>query len=97
MHSSRMRTVLSSGRISGVSASGAVCSREGGCLLPGGCLVGGVSKGGGCLLPGAVSAPGGLLQGRGCLLPGVSAIPPYIEAETLSPCGQTDACKKPLR
>ena len=48
MHSSRMRTVRSSGRISrgGVSAPG-------GCLLPGG-----VCSQGGCLLPWGVSAPG---------------------------------------
>ena len=47
MHSSRMRTVRSSGRISGgvcllrgVSAPGGVCL--GGCLLQGGLLQGGV-------------------------------------------------------
>ena len=60
MHSSRMRTVRSSGRLSG----------EGLCLLPGGrgCLLSGLSAPGGvCLLRGAGSAP----RGR-CLLRGVS-------------------------
>ena len=67
-----------------VSALGGVCS--------GGCLPLGVSVplGDVCLLR-AVSVQGGLLQG-GCLLPG-GGIPACTEADTPTPCGQTDACK----
>ena len=122
-----MRTVRSSGRISGGSAPGG-----GGCLLPGGwgvcsggrgvcsrrefgCLLWGVSARGVCLLWGGVyyqdgSAPrevcsGGCLLSGGVCSRGVSAlgggvsalggggIPPCTEADTPSPCGQTDACK----
>ena len=88
MHSSRMRTVRSSGRISGGSALGGcllpeegVCSREvsalGGVCSRGmqGCLLGGCPLLGGCLLQG-VSALGRVpaLVGGGCLLQGVSAL-----------------------
>ena len=85
MYSSRMRTVRSSGRISGggMSARGGVCSQgvsapggvcSGGCLLLGG-LLWGVSTPGGCLLPGGVVSQHALRQ-------------------TPTPlCGQTDACK----
>ena len=67
MHSSRMHTIRSSGRLSwGVSAPGGyVCSR--GCVCSGGCLLRGVSALGG-------SAPGGLLVGGG--------IPACTEADT---------------
>ena len=62
MHSSRMRTVRSSGRILGGVCSQGV-SAVGGCLLPGGCLLqGGLLPGGVCS---GVSAPRG-----GCLLLG---------------------------
>ena len=49
MHSSRMRTVRSSGRIGGVSATGGCVPTLGvGCLVPrGGCLLLGVCSGGG--------------------------------------------------
>ena len=62
MHSSRMRTVCF----------------PGGCLLLGGCLLGGVVCSGGCLLPGGcllwgVSASGGCLL-RGVSAPGESAL-----------------------
>ena len=103
MHSSRMRTVRSSDRISGgcllpgVSAPGGVCS-QGGCLLPGGVCFGGSAPGGVCSRGvGGGSAPGGLLHG-GCLLLGDllggCGIPACTEADTPTPpCGQTDACK----
>ena len=60
MHSSRMRTVRSSGCISGGVLSPGGCLLLGGVSAPGGvCLLWG---GGGCLLggsaPGGVSAPG---------------------------------------
>ena len=89
MHSSRMRTVRSSGRLSGgMSALRGVgglvvgVSAPGGCLLPGGYLLRG-----GCLLLGGVcfrgvsalggvSAPGGVCSwGEGCLLPGGLSAP----------------------
>ena len=81
MHSSRMRTVRSSDRISGlgcllpgrVSALGGVCSSGGVCSWGVGCLLPGV----GCLLPGGVcsqevSAPrgGGVSAPRGVSAPG---------------------------
>ena len=64
MHSSRMRTVRSSDRISG----GGVCVCSRGCLLPGGSALWGVSapRGGVCsggLSALGVSAHGGLLRG----------------------------------
>ena len=62
MHSSRMRTVRSSGRISGRGVS-----------APRGDVCLGVSALGGVSAPGGVSALGGCLLLRGCLLPGVSA------------------------
>ena len=76
MHSSRMRTVRSSGRISG------------GVLSPGGSAPGGVSASRGCLLRGVllpgVSAPGGVsAQGVG--------IPACTEADTPTP-PWTDRC-----
>ena len=77
MHSSRMRTVRSSGRIwggvcsgwdvsaLGVSAPGGVWSQGGMCLVLG-C--------GGCLVPGGVClVPGGVCLGR-CQVPGVSTL-----------------------
>ena len=79
----------------GVCSWGGVCSRGyllGGCLLWQGLLLGrmsapgGVSALGGCLLPGGLSALGGVYSG-GC------GIPACTEADTLTPCGQTDACK----
>ena len=97
MHSSRMRTVRSSGHLlgggsapggRGGSASGGSSQREGVCCGWGVCSQG-------------VSAPGGVCSGgcvcsRGVHSQGVSApgwcIPPCTEADT-SPCGQTDACK----
>ena len=105
MHSSRMRTVRSSGRLcrGGCLLRGGVCS--GGCLLQGGCLLLG-----GLCSKGCVSAPKGwgvCSQGvclllRGCLLPGMSAprgvsaprgaIPACTEADP-PPCGQTHTCK----
>ena len=75
MHSSRMRTIRSSDRISGgcllpggVSAPwGCLCLLLRGCLLLGacsrGCLLWGVSALGGCLLPGDVCSQGCLLWG----------------------------------
>ena len=75
MHSSRMRTIHSSDRISGGSAQGGVCS--GGCLLWGVSALGGVcSRGyvsapGGCVCSGeCVSALGGVCSQGVCLLPG---------------------------
>ena len=56
MHSSRMRTVRSSDRISG----GGVCSW--GVSAPGGCLLWGVSAPGGCLLLGGVVSQHALRQ-----------------------------------
>ena len=77
MYSSRMRTVRSSGRISG------------GCLLRGGvCLQGGVGSRG-VSAPGGVSGPGGcLLWGVGGVVSQhvLRQTPP-------PPCGQTHACK----
>ena len=87
--------------ISGGGMSAPGVSAPGGCLLRGGLLWGGVcSRGvsalGGCLLPGGGSAQGGLLWAGvcsgGCLLRGV-CIPACTEADTPTPCGQTDACK----
>ena len=106
MHSSRMRTVRSSGHLSGGSVCVGVSAPE----------VGGLRWGGVCLLlegsaPGGVCCRGVCSQGRGvcswgsvcsrgggCLLPGASAlggcIPPCTEADTpYPPCGQTDTCK----
>ena len=90
MHPSRMRTVRSSGRI-----SGGVCSRVG-CLHPVGVSVpGGSASGGccwGCLLRGCVSA-------LGCVCsPGGSAPRGVVSQHALRqtpppPCGQTDTCK----
>ena len=63
MHSSRIRTVRSSGRISG----------GGGLSAPGGwgrCLIQGV----GCLLRGGMSAPRGVSAPGGCLVWGVSGL-----------------------
>ena len=65
MHSSRMRTVRSSGCIS--------VSREGGCLVLGGLLGGGVWSGRVCS-QGVCSGGGGCLVLGGCLLWGVSAL-----------------------
>ena len=95
-----------------IPSTAVAVSRGGGCLLPGGCLLlgvsapGGVCSGGvsalgvgGCLLGGVyslgvsalgVSAPRGV-SALGGLLGG--GIPPCTEADTPSPCGQTDACK----
>ena len=56
-----------------------VCSRGG--PLPGGCLLRGGVCSGGCVCSSGVSAPWGV------------GIPPCTEADTPSPCGQTDACK----
>ena len=92
MHSSRMRTVRSSDRISG----------GGGCLLwgvsaPGGYLLWGVSAPGGVSALGG-SAPGGVCS-RGCLLwGGVCSQGGVVSQHALRqtpppPCGQTDACK----
>ena len=74
MHSSRMRTVRSSGRLWGGGGCllGGVCSggvSSGGCLLWGMCLLLGGSAPRGCLLPG-VSAPGCGVSAGGCLLLG---------------------------
>ena len=87
MHSSRMRTVRSSDRISGVEVSA-----PGGCLLPAGVsALGGVCYGGCLLLRGVCS-------GR-CLLRGVSALGGMVSQHALRqtppppPRGQTDACK----
>ena len=81
MHSSRMRTIRSSDRISGgclLPWGGGVCSLGGClCLLPQECLLlggpapGGVCSGGclllgGCLLPGDVCSQGCLLLGGVC-------------------------------
>ena len=97
MHSGRMRTVRSSGRLSG-DGGGLLW---GGGLLPGGgvCTGGGVPAPGG-VCSGGVSAPGGgLLQG-GCLLRdgvcsrgGGGGIPACTEADTPPRRGQTHACK----
>ena len=88
MHSSRMCTVRSSGRISGGgSVPGwvwvCVCSL-GGVSAPGVSALGGVCSQGcvcswGCLLPGGVCSQGGVCSGGsvcsgGCLLQGMSAL-----------------------
>ena len=74
MHSSRMRTVLSSGRLLRGSSPLGGGAYSGGCLLgvsapqgvcSQGCLLPGVSAGGACLLRG-VPAPGGMLWGGVC-------------------------------
>ena len=94
MHSSRMRTVRSSGRISGgmylvqggCTWSGGVCTwSQGGVPGLGGCVT---APEGGCSWPrgytysrGGVFAPGGCLLPVGCTWSGTP------------PCGQTDACK----
>ena len=72
MHSSRMRTVRSSGRIWGGVCSGWDVSAPGGVWSQGGmCLVLGC---GGCLVPGCVClVPGGVCLGR-CQVPGVSIL-----------------------
>ena len=71
----------------GVCSQWGVCSWGGGCLLPWGVSAWGVSAPEGvCLLPGGVSAPGG----KGCLLLGEGDIPPCTDADTPSPCGQTE-------
>ena len=101
MHSSRMRTVRSSDRISGegcllrgVSAPGGICS-GGICFLGGSAPRGCVSGLGGCLLLGGVCSQGCLLwEGcapGGCLLPG-SMVSQHALRQT-QPRGQTDACK----
>ena len=84
MHSSRMRTFRSTGRISrGVSALG-------GCLLLGGvCSWEGVCSWGQCLLLGGVCSGrclllGGVCSWRGCLLGGCG-IPACTEADTPTP------------
>ena len=85
MHSSRMRTVRSSGRLS----RGCVCSRGvcfGGVSVPGGVSSQGRVCSGGCLLRG-VSAP------DGCLLRGVVSQHALRQTPPPHPCGQTDACK----
>ena len=93
MHSSRMRTVRSSGHI----LEGGRCLPGGG-LLRGGVSAPGVGVGrvcsGGCLLLGGVCSWGCLLL-EGCLLPGRGGIPACTEADapTPSPRGQADACK----
>ena len=91
MHSSRMRTVRSSGRISGVSALG------GGCLLWGGVCSRRCLLHIGCLLPGGVYSRGcvcsqGVYSG-GCLLRGVVSQHVLRQTPPPVPCGQTDACK----
>ena len=78
MHSSRMRTVRSSGRLSG---EGGVCSWGVSTLCV--CSQGGVSQG--VLLGGSVCSRGGDCSGGG--------IPACTEADTPPPCGQTHACK----
>ena len=94
MHSSRMRTVISSGRLSGGGGLSApvrgVCF-GGGCLLPGGCLLLRVSAPGGSA-PRGVSAPGGgrvCSQGvsapRGCLLPGGGVVSQHALGKTPPP------------
>ena len=66
MHSSRMRTVRSSGRILGRGGGGGVCSGGSaprGVSAPSGCLCsGGVSALGGCLLLGGVVSQHALRQ-----------------------------------
>ena len=100
MHSNRMRTVRSNGRISGGCllwgvCSWGVCSR--GVSTPGGCLLQGLSAQGGSApggcLPRGVSALGVSAPGGVCLLQGVSTPAACTEAETPTPCGQTNACK----
>ena len=81
MHSSRMRTVHSSGRISGGGGGVGGCLLLGGCLLPGGMSAtgGGVcSRGGVCSQGGSV--PGGVCSWGG----GGGGIPPCTEADTPS-------------
>ena len=96
MHSSRMRTVCSSGHIwGGGSARGGVClqgvcswvvSALGGVCLWGVSASGGVSALGGVCCRG-VSAP------RGCLLRGVYVVSQHALRQTPPPCGQTHTCK----
>ena len=72
MHSSRMRTVRSSSRLSGEGRG--VCSwgvsAPSGVSALGGCLLRGWVFAPGVLAPGRVSAPGGGVCSRGCLLKG---------------------------
>ena len=90
MHSSRMRTVRSSGRIWG----GCVCSGGGVCLLPAGeCLLWG------CLLRGGVWSQRGVCSWGAVWSQGVSG-PRGVWYPSMHwgrhphpPCGQTDACK----
>ena len=99
MHSSRMRTVHSSGRISGVGGVGWG-------LLRGGVCSGGwgVSASGGCLLRGCLllemSALGGVCSGEGLSALGwvggvcSGGVSHHALRQTPPPpCGQTDACK----
>ena len=96
MHSSRMRTVRSSDRISGG------CLLRGGCLLWGGLCSWGMSAPGGCLLPRGCLLPGGCLLRGGSAPGGVSAPGEgvcswgcgiQVGRHPHRPCGQTDACK----
>ena len=83
MHSSRMRTVRSSGRLMYLGVGGVKNAKKKKKLF-GGCLLWGVVCSGGCLLPGGVcsegvsapgvSVPGGSALEGGCLLHGVSAL-----------------------
>ena len=72
-----MRTVRSSGRL-----SGGCLLQGGGVSAPGGCLLLGVSVPGGCLLQGVCSWGMSALGGGGGVCSGGSGIPACTEADT---------------
>ena len=98
MHSSRMRTVRSSGRISGGVPGGRGCTWSQGVYLVWG--VGVYLVWGGVPGPGGAPGLGGCTWSRGCTwsgsvpgLGGVYLVPGVYLVRYSPPCGQTHACK----
>ena len=107
MHSSRMRTVRSSGRISGggiPGLGGCTWSLEGCTWSPGVYLVpeGVCAWSGGCTWSRGCTLSGGCTWSRGVCVPGLGGctwsrgvylVPGGYLVRYSPPCGQTDACK----